>query len=224
MARTFRSIRRLAIVVASSLASQLLPMNSAMAQASTVNFNALTESTAGSGTRFLSNCYMENGFVFTAVGIPCTGAAAQEAFIAGNANSPTFSGMSGTFGITLNSATASFIDITRSNGTAFTPLSIMLAPFDFAGTMVTFTGVAMGGGSVTQAMTSLLASSGFQTVTFGSQFANVTSLRIGSGNEFQEPYVRIDNFNVVPEPATVVLLAAGLAGLVAVRFRRRNVV
>jgi len=202
----------------------MVPTNSASAQAGTVTFNTLTESAAGSGTRFLANCYMEGGFVFTAFGVPCTGASSQNTFVAGNANSPTLSGAAGTFGLTLNSPTASFIDITRANGMTFTPLSIMLAPFDLAATMVTFTGVAMGGSSVTQPLTSLLGASGFQTVTFGSQFANVTSLRIASSNQFQEPYVRLDNFNVVPEPTTVVLLAAGLAGLAAVRFRRRNVV
>ncbi|WP_373062470.1 PEP-CTERM sorting domain-containing protein [Gemmatimonas sp.] len=188
-----------------------------------MTFNTLTESAVGSGTRFLTNCYAESGFVFTAVGVPCTGPTSLNTFIAGNANSPTFSGAAGTFGLTLNSPTPSFIDITRANGAAFTPLSIMLAPFDFAGTRVTFTGAAVGG-SVTQPLTSLLGTSGFQTLTFGSQFANVTSLRIASRNDFDEPFVRLDNFNVVPEPTTVVLLAAGLAGLAAVRFRRRNVI
>lgn len=216
--------RTLAAVVF-ALSNLVLPGRSAGAQTTVVDFNNLTESTPGSGTRFLQNCFTNNGFTFTAVGDPCSGAGAQNAFIAGNANSPTFAGAGGSFGLTLNSASASFLDIMRADGTRFTPLSIMLAPFDFASTQVTFTGVIAGGGTVTQPLTSLLGTSGFQTITFGSQFANVTSLRIASTNQFQEPYVRIDNFtaSTVPEPSTVVLMAAGFAGLLVVRLRRRTV-
>jgi len=198
------------------------------AQPVTVNFNTLTESSPGSGTRFVSNCFMESGFVFTAVGVSCTGAAAANQFVAGNADSPLI-GVGPTPSFLLNSTTATMVDITRFGVGAglFNATSIMLAPFLGANTTVMFSGFGAAG-TVMQSVMLSGTQTGFQTFTFASNFTNLNSLRITSSNQFGEPFVVFDNVSlnavnqaVVPEPSTILLSAAGLAvlGFVA---RRRN--
>ncbi len=188
----------------------------------TITFNALTETVPGSGTRFVSNCYMENGFVFTAVGIGCTGLAAQDAFLAAGPNSPLFGG-GATPSLLLNQSNATMIDVTRSGGGLFNARSIALAPFDMAMTTVLFTGVRATGLNVTQSFTLGAQQNGFQTFTFSSGFSDLKSLRIASNNEFGEPFVKFDNvaLAVVPEPASIALVAAGLVAVAGFARRRR---
>lgn len=199
-----------------------LPLHAVNGQATTVTFNSLTESSPGSGTRYVANCYSENGFTFTAVGVPCTGAASQNAFVAAGPNEPILGGGS-TPSFLLNSPTATLIDVTR-NGGLFNLNSISLAPFFEANTTVLFTGTRSGGGTPTQTFTLLGTQAGFQTFNFTNAFSNLTAVRIAATNQYGEPLVKLDNLaaTVVPEPSTVLLSAVGLAGIAAISRRRRS--
>ncbi|WP_230981180.1 PEP-CTERM sorting domain-containing protein [Gemmatimonas groenlandica] len=207
------------------IASIAWPAHTLHAQPATVTFDALTESSPGSGIRFVQNCYVESGFQFTAVGVPCTGAPSIDAFVAGSANSPIFDG-STTPSFLLNTSLGSLIDITRVGGGQFSFLSIALAPYFEANTTVLFTGTRAGG-NVTQSFDLLGMQSGFMTVMLNATFNNLTSLRLTANNQFSEPLVKFDNValvgtQVVPEPSTVLLSAAGLAGIALLRLRRRT--
>ena len=193
------------------------------AQPTTVTFNSLTESSPGSGTRYVGNCYSESGFTFTAVGIPCAGAASQNAFVAAGPNEPILGGGT-TPSFLLNSPAASLIDVMRSGGGLFNLTSISLAPFFEANTTVLFTGMMIGGGLTMQTFTLPGTQVGFQTFTFNAAFNNLTSVRITASNQYGEPLVKLDNFatNVVPEPSTIVLSALGLASIAVISRRRRN--
>lgn len=208
-----------------SVASAAWPVHTLHAQAATVTFDALTENSPGSGIRFVSNCYIERGFQFTVVGVPCTGATAANAFVAAGRNSPIFGG-SNTPSFLLNSPDGSLIDITRVGGGQFSFLSIALAPFLGAATNVMFTGTRAGGNAM-QSIDLLGTQTGFRTLDLNAMFNNLTSLRVAASNEFAEPFVKFDNValvatQVVPEPSTVLLSAAGLAGIALLRLRRRT--
>lgn len=216
------AVRRLMGVVA-ILTAAGLPNRSASAQNTTVTFNTLTETVSGSGTRFVANCYTESGFVFTAVGIGCTGVAAQDAFLAAGPNSPLFGG-GPTPSLIINTSGATMIDVTRLGGGLFNARSIGLAPFDMAMTTVMFTGMHASGPNATQSFILSALQTGFQTFTFGSGFTGLKSLRIDSSNEFGEPFVKIDDvaLAVVPEPASIALVAAGLVAVAAFARRRSS--
>lgn len=218
------AVRRLTVCAALMVAATTSPA-SVRAQATTLNFNTLTESVAGSGTRFVNNCYQENGFMLTAVGVLCTGPTSQNVFLAAGPNSPLFGG-GATPSLILNSPTASLIDLTRVDGGRFLLSSIGLAPFDGAATTLTFTGLGNSNPIVSTFMLNGLQS-GFQTFTFGAAFANLTSVRITAMNEFGEPLVKFDNIGVtaqttVPEPSTVLLMAVGLLAVTTLSRRRHR--
>lgn len=204
-----------------------MPMRTASAQTTTVTFNALTESSPGSGTRFVGNCYAESGFLFTAVGLPCAGEQSMNVFLAGGPNSPLFGG-GATPSLLLNSPDASVIRVSRMDNAFFNFTSIALAPFDAAGTTIMFTGVRAGG-NVTSTVMLTGSQSGFQVFSFADLFAGVTAIEIAASNEFGEPLVKFDDFtamaaqNVIPEPATVMLLAVGLVGVAGLARRKRGV-
>ncbi len=221
-----KSAVRLLAALTFSAASLFVPGRTAGAQTTTVTFNTLTESSPGSGTRYVGNCYVESGFLFTAVGLPCSGDASLNAFLAGSANSPLFGGGSSP-SLILNSPTATLINVARMDGAFFTFSGISLAPFDGAATTVVFTGIKAGG-NVTRTVTILGSASGFQTFSFADLFTGVSAVQIAATNEFGEKLVKFDDFTaiavagVVPEPATVVLFAGGLIGLGVVAMRRRT--
>lgn len=225
MVPTCSRLTRVLTVLSLSVASVAWPVHTLPAQAATITFDALTESSPGAGIRIVPNCYMESGFQFTVVGVPCTGASATDTFVAGSANSPIFDG-STTPSFLLNTTAGSLIDITRVGGGQFSFLSIALAPYFEANTSVMFTGTRAGG-NVMQTFDLLGMQTGFLTVMVNSTFNNLTSLRITASNQFAEPLVKFDNValvgtQVVPEPATVLLSAAGLAGIALLRLRRRT--
>lgn len=206
-----RSISAVLVAVATSSA----PAN---AQNVTVDFNAFN--TPGSPVTFQANCFTTMGFRFTAVGVAC---GTENAFVVGDENSPLFGNQS----LLLNDPNATAIDFAATNGAAFSLFSLGLAPFFEANTNVTLTGTILGGGTV-MFMTSLLGSSTGLTTLTSSQlasFSNLTSVRVTASNEFGEPYVILDNLavNVVPEPSTYALMAAGLMALGVVARRRRVV-
>ena len=186
--------------------------------ATTVTFNALAP---GAGVTFLTNCFTDNGFSFTAVGVSCTGATAQNAFLAAGSGEPLFGG-GASASLLLNTGDASLIDVRRVDNARFGLLSIRLAPFDAAATTVLFTGTTVGG-PVTQSFSLLGTQAGFQTFTFGALFASLSTVRIQASNQFGEPLVKLDDFatqSVVPEPSTTILLIVGLTGLATVASRR----
>lgn len=215
--------RALTAIIAATLA---VPTAQVAAQNTLIDFNTLTETIPGSGTRFVNNCYMENGFVLTAVGLPCTGPSSTNAFVANGPNSPLFGGGNSP-ALVLNTPNASQIDLMRSNGGVFALNSIALSGFFGASmTNVLFSGFFTGG-SVQQ---SFLVGLGMQSYTLRSDFMNLTSVRITALNEFDEPLVNFDDIRltvlptaVVPEPATFVLMFSGLAALLVVVRRRRTI-
>ena len=220
------SVRTLA-ALAFSAANLLVPGGTAGAQTTTtVTFNTLTESSPGSGTRYVGNCYAESGFLFTAVGLPCTGETSLNAFLAGSANSPVFGGGSSP-SLILNSPLATMISVARMDGAFFTFSSISLAPFDGAATTIVFTGIRAGG-NVTRTVTLAGSLAGFQTFSFADLFTGVSAVQIAATNQYGEKLVKFDDFTavsvagVVPEPATVVLFAAGLFGVLVLSSRKRN--
>ncbi len=210
------------------LAGTMIAPASAHAQASTVvTFNTLTASSPGSGTRYIGNCYAESGFLFTAVGLPCSGPTSANTFVAAGADSPLLGGGASP-SLLLNAPEASIISVLRQDGASFTFSSIKLSPFDAATTTVVFTGVRAGGNV---SRTFVLASTqvGFQTFNFADLFIGVTSVQIAATNEFGEPLVKFDDFaamsssvGVVPEPASIMLFGVGAFVLVAVTYRRRT--
>ena len=207
-----------------SVASVAWPVHTLHAQAATVTFDALTENSPGSGIRFVSNCYIERGFQFRVANVPCNGSKSTEAFVAAGPNSSIFGG-SNTPSFLLNSNDGSLIDITRVNGGQFSFLSIALAPYLETATNVIFTGTRVGVNAM-QSIDLLGTQTGFQTFVLDAMFNNLTSLRITANNRFNEPLVKFDNValvatQVVPEPSTVLLSAAGLAGIALLSLRRR---
>ena len=210
------------VCVAALVTAVGVPNAEVAAQNVSITFNSLTETVPLSGTRFVNNCYIENGFVFTAVGIGCTGVAAQDAFLAAGPNSPLFGG-GATPSLLLNQSGATMIDVTRSGGGLFNARSIALAPFDMAMTTVLFTGVRATGPNVMQSFILGAQQNGFQTFSFSSGFSDLRSLRIDSNNEFGEPFVKMDDvaLSVVPEPASIALVAAGLGAVAGFARRRR---
>jgi len=218
---TLRRFAAVALAIAGAAGAPL----AAHAQTAVANFNTLTESSPGSGTRFIGNCYRESGFLFTAVGVPCTGDASANAFLAAGANSPLFGG-GATPSLLLNSPMATLISVSRTDGGAFSFTSIMLAPFDGAATSVTFTGMRAGG-NVTRTVNLTGSQMGFSMFSFADFFSGVTSVQIAASNQFGEPLVKFDDFtamvdsNVIPEPSTYVLFGTGLVLLVFVTQRRR---
>ncbi|MCC7054977.1 MAG: PEP-CTERM sorting domain-containing protein [Gemmatimonadaceae bacterium] len=224
MSHPYRNATRLVAVAAIALAGVAATAAPASAQATVVTFNSLTESSPGSGTRFVGNCHLESGFLFTAVGIPCTGAAAANAFVAGSASSPVFGGGS-TPSLLLNAAAATTIDIRRQDGATFDFTSILLAPFDGAATSVTFNGFRAGG-DVSRSVTLAGSQAGFAMFSFADLFIGVTGVQIVATNEFGESLVKFDDFSagvpdvgVVPEPSTVLLLGSGLCIMLVVGRR-----
>ena len=213
---TTRWIRRCAI--AATLVVTALP---AAAQNTVANFNTLTD--GGLGVRLVANCYVEANLRFTVVGDAC---GTSDSFASwGPTESAYYSGSPALFN---NSSTGTAVDITGVNGNRFSFFSIGLAPYLglFGGsTTVSFVGNLFGGGTVSRVITIAGGTNAQSTFTFNN-FTSLTSLRLTVTSPAFDPYVQFDNVttSVVPEPASVALMAAGLISIGAVLRRRRRMV
>lgn len=179
-----------------------------------------------SGVREIGNCYEEGGLRFTVVGEACGMQPddAPQALATYTADNGSFTGSPALF-----NNLGSFIDVTTTSGSAFSLLSIDLAPI-FLGSgggllPVTFTGMRAAGAPMLSPMMVNVSLSAMALQTFSfSTFTDLTSLRIAPGApDFS---VQLDNVNVrgvsnvVPEPSTYLLMAVGLGGIGFIARRR----
>jgi hypothetical protein len=189
----------------------------------TLTFNTLTD-VDGSGVRYVNNCYEEGGFRVTAMGAAC---GAANALATWTSDSPLFYSGSPA----LYATTSASVDIAAAGGGAFSLQSIGLAPLLGAfgsPASVLFTGFLAGGGTVTQTVAVPGATTALTVFNFAA-FAGLSSVRMTVTAPDFEPYVQFDDVRlapaqaaVIPEPTTVALLGAGLAGVAAAARRRRR--
>lgn len=183
-----------------------------MAQAAVIDFNAL----AGTGLVDRGITYSEDGFVLDNL-------SSTDPFAFGSIHSPDlrFTGTVSFF----NGIVGGITRLTQSGGGAFDLVSIDLDSFNPSeATEIDFTGTLADSSTVTQSFTTDAMLTVLQSFSFGAAFDNVVRV------EWAQiiPLHSFDNITVnpviassdVPEPMTLSLLGAGLAGVAWSRRRQ----
>lgn len=219
--------RRSGLFAAAGVTLALLTAAPAHAQTgTTVDFNDLPVASAPSGVLYVGNCYQTGGLIFSVMGLDCGASTAFASW--GPTQSLYYTGSAALFN---NSLASSTVQITATGNRLFSVRSLSLAPVLGAlgaPTSVLFTGYLADGTTISQTLMvpagDLAALSGTLTDFELEGFRNLTSLTYTVTDPEYEPYVQLDNLNVevVPEPATMSLMGLGLAGLGAMRRRRRR--
>ena len=161
-----------------------------------------------------------DGYTFTTLATATNPAQFATWTAASNADA-SYSNFTGSASLFSNSGTAS--TMTSSNGGAFSVTSVSVANLyrqSSGGNVVSFVGARAGGGSVTQTY-ALPAGDALHAVGLAG-FDSVLSLTLFT-SVFGEPnaYFQFDNIaaQAVPEPASLLMLGAGLMALLALRRR-----
>ena len=193
---------------------------------SQVTFNSLG-SVDGSGVRYVPNCYMEGGLIFTVVGEACgTDPDGSSALATYTADNGSFTGTPALF----NNFGDAF-DITAVGGANFTLNSIDLAPIFLLGfgngiIPVSFTGMLAAGGTVAHTADVPLSATGLTNFIFF-DFTGLSSVRVTPGApDFSIQFDNVSanvNASVVPEPSSYLLTMIGLAGIGFISRRRTRV-
>jgi len=190
-----------------------LALAAAPAQAQIMTFDA--NACSGSGSVGNAGSFVEDGYSLSFTG---SGWAAWCSAAGGYAGSPAI----------FENSPGGTISLTQVGGGAFSIFSIDLATVYLGGSAgsAAFTGYINGGGTV-QTTFNYLAAAGnpvFNTFYFGAGWDNLLSVEWTQ----DDPYHQFDNValgapsEVVPEPATMTLLATGLAGMAAARRKKRK--
>jgi hypothetical protein len=198
---------------------------SSSASATTLSFAGLSQS--GSGSTAEGNTLTQQGFIFTDLlnGV-------GDGFVAWQASSPNLPGLDTANTSLLEFFANSTTELTQAGNAAFTLNSIDLAQYNdlqSAGTyMVTFTGTHPDNSTVSQTLTltRVLGTPVLQTFAL-INFTNVVKVDFtqgvaASGTAYQFDNVVVNAATAIPEPATFLLGAVSLAGLVAAKLRRRS--
>jgi hypothetical protein len=194
------------------------------AQATTINFASLSQ--PGTGSTALGNVVTQQGFSFTDL----LGGPFGNGFSIWQASSPNLPGLNTANTSLFETFASSKTELTAAGNAAFTLNSIDLAQYlqpQTPGTFtVTFTGIRADNTTITQTFSvdRLASATALETFNF-SGFSNVVKVDFqqginggsptGTGYQFNN--LVINASSTVPEPDTKLLLAFGLAVLLALR-------
>lgn len=228
MHQTSRPRHSLAAALGVLVLSGLSPAPSAAQPTATITFNEITPP-ATAGARTIGTPYLTQGYTFGCVDAS-TGAPCSSLSVLGTGNA-AYTGSAALF----NNNVFGITTLAREDGGAFDLLSLSMAPLfataPFTGPVV-FEGTVAGGGTATQTFLLAPPVGALTTYTFSGAFRGLVSVRfrgLGFGAAANTVAPVVDDIvvrqvatEVVPEPATVALLATGLLAVGGAAVRRRR--